>query len=126
MRSRGYAVLAAAFALMSVSCGAASSGGGATVAPRAHDPLCDFAAQPPAVYRHVIWIWFENTEEQDVLSQSNAGTFTSNLIDRCALATNYHNITHPSLPNHVSATSGAVQGQAVVTDCAPADCPQSQ
>ena len=126
MRGGRYAVLAAAFALVSASCGSASSGGGATVAPRAHDPLCDFAARPPAVYKHVIWIWFENTDEQDVVSQSNAGTFTSNLIDRCALATNYHNITHPSLPNYISATSGAVQGQAAVTDCAPADCPQSQ
>ena len=126
MRGGRYAVLASVFALMSASCGSATSGGGATVAARAHDPRCDFAAQPPAVYKHVIWIWFENTDEQDVVSQSNAGTFTSDLIDRCALATNYHNITHPSLPNYISATSGAVQGQAAVTDCAPADCPQSQ
>lgn len=117
---------AVAGTLLVAGCGSATSGGGATVAPRAHDPLCNFAAQPPAVYQHVIWIWFENTDEQDVVSQSNAGTFSSDLIDRCALATNYHNITHPSLPNYITATSGSVQGQAAVTDCAPADCPQSQ
>lgn len=120
------AVLAAVFAVMSASCGAANGGGGASVAARAHDPMCNFAAQPPAVYKHVIWIWFENTDEQDVVSQSNAETFTSNVIDRCALATNYHNITHPSLPNYIAATSGAVQGDAATTDCDPAACPQSQ
>lgn len=126
MRSGRYAVVAVAFALLSASCGSAASGGGATVAPRAHDPMCEFAAQPPAVYKHVIWIWFENTDEQDVVSQSNANTFTSDLIDRCALATNYHNITHPSLPNYIAATSGAVQGGAATTDCDPATCPQPQ
>lgn len=126
MRGGRYAVLALGFALMSAGCGSAPAGGGATVAARAHDPRCEFAAQPPAVYKHVIWIWFENTDEQDVVSQSNANTFTSDLIDRCALATNYHNITHPSLPNYIAATSGAVQGQAAVTDCAPSECPQPQ
>src|SRR5262249_16826677 len=28
------------------------------------------------------------------------------LANECGLATNYHNITHPSLPNYIAATSG--------------------
>lgn len=113
-------------ALILAACGSGAGSGGATVAARAHDPYCNFVGQPPAVYRHVIWIWFENTDEQDVMSPSNSASYTSNLIDRCGLAVNYHNITHPSLPNYVSATSGAVQGAAANSDCDPSACPQSQ
>ena len=118
---------AAAVVLLSGVAACGSSGGpGASVAARSHDPLCNFAPAAPAVYKHVIWIWFENTDEQDVVSGSNAGTYTSSLIDRCGLAVNYHNITHPSLPNYVAATSGALQGAADVSNCAPSECPQSQ
>ena len=120
-------LIAIAAALVTASCGSGATGtGGATVAPRAHDALCNFVGQPPVTYRHVIWIWFENTDEQDVVSASNAGTYSSNLIDRCGLAVNYHNITHPSLPNYIAATSGTVQGEATANDCAPDRCPQSQ
>jgi hypothetical protein len=117
---------AIACAVLMAGCGSSAGGGGATVAPRSHDALCNFAGQAPAVYQHIIWIWFENTDEQDVVSPSNGGTFTSNLIDRCGLAVNYHNITHPSLPNYIAATSGTVQGDAATTDCSPSACPQSQ
>lgn len=114
-------------AVVIAACGSSGAGsGGATVAPRTHDPMCNFVAQPPSVYRHVIWIWFENTDEQEVMSPSNFATYTSSLIDRCGLAMNYHNITHPSLPNYIAATSGTVQGAATTTDCDPAACAQSQ
>lgn len=114
-------------AMVMAACGSSGAGsGGATIAPRAHDPYCNFVGQPPAVYRHVIWIWFENTDAQDVMSPSNAATYTSGLIDRCGFAVNYHNISHPSLPNYIAATSGTVQGAAATTDCSPAACPQSQ
>ena len=118
--------VAAAVTLGVVAACGASGGGSATVPSRLHDPLCNFVARPPAVYSHVIWIWFENTDAQDVMSAGNAGTFTSELLDRCAVAVNYHNITHPSLPNYIAATSGTVQGDAATTDCAPAECPQQQ
>lgn len=131
MASRGrrlWRLAAAAVTLaVAVACGSSGPGaGGATVPPRSYDPLCNFAARPPAVYHHVIWIWFENTDEQDVLSASNADSHTSGLIDHCGLADNYHNITHPSLPNYVAATSGTVQGAAVASDCPASACPQSQ
>jgi phospholipase C len=43
------------------------------------------------------------------------------LADECGLATNYHNITHPSLPNYIAATSGlGYSALAPFTpDCAP-------
>jgi phospholipase C len=41
------------------------------------------------------------------------------LARRCGLATNYHNISHPSLPNYIAATSGL--GYAAVRKFAP-DC----
>ncbi|HEX6538875.1 MAG TPA: hypothetical protein VF155_06830, partial [Candidatus Dormibacteraeota bacterium] len=74
--------MAAAVTLVVVAACGASGGGSATVPPRLHDPLCNFVARPPAVYSHVIWIWFENTDAQDVMSAGNAGTFTSELLDR--------------------------------------------
>ena len=123
---RTWRLAAASVLLLGIAACGSSGGPGATVAARTHDPLCNFQASVPAVYKHVIWIWFENTDEQDVVSGSNAGTYTSSLIDRCGLAVNYHNISHPSLPNYVAATSGAVQGAADVSDCAPSACPQSQ
>ena len=49
------------------------------------------------------------------------GAVLSALARECGLATNYHNITHPSLPNYVAATSGlsysALQG--FLADCDP-------
>src|SRR5262249_3703142 len=39
----------------------------------------------------------------------------------CGLATNYHNISHPSLPNYVAATSGLSLAniQVFTNDCSP-------
>jgi phospholipase C len=47
--------------------------------------------------------------------------YLNGLIAKCGLATNYHNITHPSLPNYIAATSGL--GYSKITqfhsDCRP-------
>ena len=45
------------------------------------------------------------------------------LIPDCGLATNYHSISHPSLPNYIAATSGGTNG--ITGDCAPTKCPLS-
>jgi phospholipase C len=44
------------------------------------------------------------------------------LSTECGLATNYHNITHPSLPNYIAATSGLPLASLApfTPDCAPA------
>ena len=73
-------------------------------------------------YRHVIWIWFEN-HGYDAVIGSREAPFTNRLAAACGLATNYHNVTHPSLPNYIAATSGDTQG--ITDDCLPGECPQN-
>lgn len=126
MRGWRFALLLAAVAVIGAGCGSATGGGGGTLAARSHDALCNFVAKPPATYKHVIWIWFDARDAQDVLASSNAGSYTNDLADRCGLAENYHNISYPRVPNYVAATSGSVQGDASDSDCRPSACPQSQ
>jgi len=61
-------------------------------------------ASPPA-YTHVIWVWMENHSYNTIIGSSQA-PYINSLATECGLATNYHNVSHPSLPNYVSATSG--------------------
>lgn len=77
--------------------------------------------QPPHVLQHVIWIFLENKSENTVVG-SHSAPFLDSLERSCGLATNYHNITHPSLPNYLSATSGDTHGLA--RDCSPRRCSQ--
>jgi phospholipase C len=66
---------------------------------------CGTAARPPA-YRHVIWIWMENRSYRDIIGNTSQAPYLNSLAAQCGLATNYHNVSHPSLPNYLSATSG--------------------
>jgi phosphatidylinositol-3-phosphatase len=65
---------------------------------------CGTRAVAPG-YRHVIWIWMENHSYSTIIGSPSA-PYINSLAGRCGLATNYHNVSHPSLPNYVSATSG--------------------
>ena len=56
-------------------------------------------------------------------SAAGNAPYTNSLANACGLATNYHNVTHPSLPNYLSSVAGTTSG--VQSDCAPADCPQT-
>jgi phosphatidylinositol-3-phosphatase len=80
---------------------------------------CGTQAKPGA-YRHVIWIWMENHSSGAIIGSSQAPYFNA-LARECGLATSYHNITHPSLPNYIAATSGlsysALHG--FLPDCSP-------
>jgi len=51
----------------------------------------------------------ENRVYDDVVGSSSA-PFVNALAAACGLATNYHALTHPSLPNYLAATSGGTQG----------------
>ncbi len=53
---------------------------------------------------------------------SSQAPYLTRLAASCGLATNYHNITHPSLPNYIAATSGlGYSALAPFTpDCSPA------
>lgn len=56
-------------------------------------------------YTHVIWVMMENHSYNTIIGSSQA-PYINSLAKECGLATNYHNITHPSLPNYMAATSG--------------------
>jgi hypothetical protein len=87
------------------------------------------ASTPPKVYQHVIWIWMENHSYSKVIGPAGStaaanAPYTNGVIAKqCGLATNYHNITHPSLPNYLAAVSGTTGN--VGSDCWPGKCPQS-
>jgi phospholipase C len=81
--------------------------------------LCGQTATAPATWSHVVWIWMENHSFNQVIGTS-AAPFENQLAGACGLATNYHNASHPSLPNYVAATSGNTQG--ITSDCSPSQC----
>jgi phospholipase C len=98
--------------------GGTTAGASAPAAGHA-DTACRGAPPAPGTYRHVIWIWMENHDYGAALRSSDA-PFTNQLAAACGLATNYHNLTHPSLPNYIAATSGGTQG--ITDDCQPREC----
>ncbi len=61
-------------------------------------------------YTHVVWIWMENHSYGEIIGSSEA-PYINALAGECGLATNYHNVDHPSLPNYVAATSGLPFGE---------------
>jgi len=66
---------------------------------------CGTVSTAPA-YTHVIWIWMENHSFGDIIGNTSQAPYINSLASECGLATNYHNLSHPSLPNYVGATSG--------------------
>jgi hypothetical protein len=56
-------------------------------------------------YTHVIWVFMENHSYNTIIGSSQA-PYINSLAKECGVAKNYHNISHPSLPNYVAATSG--------------------
>jgi len=87
--------------------------------PSAARPCLDHAV--PRRYTHVIWIFMENHSFSTIIGSKQA-PFINSMAGKCGLATNYHNITHPSLPNYIAATSGAGLPTLArfVSDCNPA------
>jgi phosphatidylinositol-3-phosphatase len=75
-----------------------------------------------AHYKHVIWIWMENQSYGSIIGSSNA-PYINQLAAECGLATNYHNIDHPSAPNYLAATTGLDNNGA--GDCTPSQCPDN-
>ena len=73
-------------------------------------PFCGIRDAPPAIWEHVVWIWFENHGSDQVIGSPSAPFLNRTLAAGCGLATNAHNETHPSLPNYIAATSGLPPG----------------
>jgi hypothetical protein len=76
----------------------------AVASPALASSPCGTKTTAPA-YKHVIWVWMENHSYNTIVGSSQA-PYINSLAGGCGLATNYHNISHPSLPNYISATSG--------------------
>ena len=75
---------------------------------RAQSPMgafCGLRRSHPSRYHHVLWIWMENHSFGQIVG-SSAAPYINALIADCGLATNYHNITHVSLPNYIGAATG--------------------
>jgi len=72
-------------------------------------------------YKHVIWIWMENHSYGDIIGNTSQAPYINSLAAECGLATNYHNISHPSLPNYIAGTSGLSVSQIkqFKSDCNP-------
>ncbi|MFL6111392.1 MAG: alkaline phosphatase family protein [Catenulispora sp.] len=72
-------------------------------------------------YQHVIWIWMENHSYSDVIGNTSQAPYINTLAGQCGLATNYHNISHPSLPNYIAGTSGLALSSLSTfnSDCSP-------
>jgi hypothetical protein len=97
---------------------ASTSSGGGTAASSS-GPCGTSKAKKPT-YTHVLWIWMENHSYSAIIGSSDA-PYINSLATECGLATNYHNITHPSLPNYIGATSGLSLSelQPFTADCSP-------
>jgi hypothetical protein len=91
--------------LLTVGLAASTCPAGAGQAPPTVT-LCGWRATPPARWEHVVWIWFENKDFGSVIGPGKAPFINRTLIPSCGLATNYHALAHPSLPNYIAATSG--------------------
>jgi hypothetical protein len=77
-----------------------------------------------ATYRHVVWIWMENRTYSSVINRAGDAPELERYAELCGLATDYHGITHPSLPNYIAATAGSPLG--ITDDCGPDDCPRAK
>jgi len=77
---------------------------GAPARARAASP-CGLTHSHPHRYDHVMWIWMENHSFDQIVG-SPAAAFLNGLIEECGVATNFHNITHVSLPNYIGAVTG--------------------
>jgi phospholipase C len=72
-------------------------------------------------YTHVVWILMENHSFGDIIGNTSQAPYINTLASQCGLATNYHNLSHPSLPNYVGMTSGLAESslKPFNSDCNP-------
>jgi hypothetical protein len=89
-------------------------------------PMCGLGVAAPTRIDHVVWVIMENHPYPDIVgNRSDAPYINGTLIPGCGLATDDHNVSHPSLPNYLALSAGAARGSASSSDCDPADCPQT-
>ena len=108
------------FALVAVAVAAGSTAAApAAGAPAFRSPApCGSKSHDRPDIRHVIVIVFENHSYSSVIGPAR---YLTALGRACGLATNYHAVAHPSLPNYLALTSGSTHG--LTSDCIPSQCP---
>jgi hypothetical protein len=113
-------VLLAACALVATTMGVHSAVASARPGPAVQATSGPCGTATSATYTHVLWIWMENHSYGTIIGSSRA-PYINSVAKECGLATNYHNISHPSLPNYISATSGLALSKLApfVSDCDP-------
>ena len=106
MRNRAMALAAAAPIVLGAGTVAVTGGvGGHTLAATAATGPCGTTTTAPT-YQHVIWVMMENHSYGDIIGNTSQAPYINSLASECGLATNYHNVDHPSLPNYIGMTSG--------------------
>ena len=113
-------VVAAGLALAPGGAGTGGTGEVAAAPIGTTGPPCGTRRRAATHYTHVIWVWMENHAYESIVG-SPAAPYINHLAQDCGLATNYHNIGHPSLPNYIAATSGLARPAltAFASDCNP-------
>jgi phospholipase C len=111
---RKIALTMAAAALCAATAASAPAAASASTGPCGTLPLSS------TNYTHVVWIWMENHSYETIIGSPEA-PYINSLANACGLATNYHNVSHPSLPNYVAGTSGLpfAQLSRFTSDCSP-------
>jgi phospholipase C len=108
-------------ALAGAVSGDARPAGQHVVAAHVAQPLCGALAGQPSAVSHVIVIVMENHSYRDLIGRagsaaaSHAPYINGTLKRDCGLATNYHAVSHPSLPNYIALVAGNRGG--ISTDC---------
>ncbi len=99
-----------------------------TAMPATEQPSARSTAAPTTVsgsrlpaFKHIFLIVMENKEATQVSGNTSA-PYLNMLATRYARASNYHAITHPSLPNYLALTGGDTFG--ITSDCI--DCTVAQ
>jgi phosphatidylinositol-3-phosphatase len=111
------AALAGALAAIAIAAGAATPATSAQVSAATAPAACGQSIHKTPVIRHVIVIVMENHSYSEVMGHA---PFVTAMAKRCGLASDYHAITHPSLPNYLALTSGSIHG--IHSDCQPQSC----
>ncbi len=64
---------------------------------------------------HIFYIMMENHGFSQIIGNTQDAPYVNELAGSYNVATNFHGVTHPSLPNYLSALSGSFQG--IWDDC---------
>ena len=71
-------------------------------------------------FDHIFVVVEENKSYSQIMG-SSAAPYINSFASQYGLATNYHAVRHPSLPNYLTLIGGSTFG--ITTDCSPATCP---